>query len=54
MEQVTTKLGAPDRDIGSGIYVYAYHLPDGPDVLIGSTDGSHIVYVRHGAQVLFD
>ena len=54
MQQVITKLGTPDRDIGSGLYVYAYRLSDGTDVLIGSADGSHILYVRHGTEVLFE
>jgi hypothetical protein len=44
----------PDREIGSGIYIYAYCLSDGSDVLIGSTDGSHILYVRHNTEVLFE
>jgi len=54
MQQVNTKLGAPDRDVGSGLYVYLYRLRDGSDVLIGSADGSHILYVRHGTDVLFE
>ncbi len=53
MQEVTAKLGKPDRDIGSGLYVYAYRLNDGTDVLIGSGDGSGILYVRHGTEVLF-
>ena len=54
MQQLTAKLGDPDRDIGSGLYVYAYRLSDGSDVLIGSADGSRILYVRHGTKVLFE
>ena len=54
LQEVTAKLGAPDRDVGSGLYVYAYRLSDGTDVLIGSADGSHILYVRHGPEVLFE
>jgi len=54
MLQVTSKLGNPDRDVGSGLYVYAYRLNDGSDVLIGSADGSSILYVRHGTKVLFE
>ncbi|MBA4150636.1 MAG: hypothetical protein H0X66_21190 [Verrucomicrobia bacterium] len=54
LQEVTTKLGAPDRDVGSGLYVYAYRLSDGTDVWIGSADGSHILYVRHGTEVLFE
>ena len=53
MPEVTAKLGKPDRDVGSGLYVYAYRLNDGTDLLIGSSDGIGILYVRHGAEVLF-
>jgi len=53
MHEVIAKLGKPDRDVGSGLYVYAYRLNDGTDVLIGSSDGSGILYVRHGTEVLF-
>lgn len=51
---MTAKIGTSDRDIGSGLYVYAYRLTDGSDILIGSADGSHILYVRHGQDVLFE
>ena len=54
VQDVTARLGAPDRDVGSGLYVYAYRLADGSDVLIGSGDGSHILYVRHGQDILFE
>ena len=54
MLQVTSKLGDPDRDVGSGLHVYSYRLTDGSDVLIGSADGSRILYVRHGSEALFE
>jgi hypothetical protein len=54
MLQVTSKLGNPDRDVGSGLHIYSYRLGDGSDVLIGSADGSRILYVRHGSKVLFE
>jgi hypothetical protein len=54
MQQVATKLGMADRDVGSGIYAYAYLLSDGTNVLIGSADGSQILYVRHGTEVLYE
>jgi hypothetical protein len=53
LKDVTIKLGAPDRDIGSGIYIYQYRLSDGSNVFIGSADGSHILYVIHGQHILF-
>jgi hypothetical protein len=54
IQQVIRALGMPDREIGSGIYIYAYRLSDGSGVLIGSTDGSRILYVRHDREVLFE
>ncbi|MCB1229043.1 MAG: hypothetical protein KDN19_02190 [Verrucomicrobiae bacterium] len=54
LQDVIARLGAPDRDVGSGIYIYAYRLTDGSDVLVGSADGSHILYVRHGQDILFE
>lgn len=53
MQQVITKLGDPDRNIGSGIYVFIYVLSDETEVWIGSADGSHILYVKHGMDILF-
>jgi hypothetical protein len=51
--QVFGRLGAPSRDIGSGIHIYEYLLEDGSSVIIGSPDASVILYVRHGDAVLF-
>lgn len=53
LNDVTARLGEPDRDIGSGIYIYEYRLSDRSYVLIGSADRLHILYVRHGQDVLF-
>ena len=53
IQQLITKLGEPDRDIGSGIYVFVYDLSDGTEIQIGSADGSHILYAKHGADILF-
>jgi hypothetical protein len=47
---VTARLGAANRDIGSGIFD-AYRLSDGSDVLIRSADRSDILYVRHGQDI---
>jgi hypothetical protein len=54
MQQVIAQLGKPDRDAGSGIYVFVYGLSDGTEVWIGSADGSHILYARHGTDILFE
>src|SRR5262249_6329067 len=50
MPQVLASVGSPDRDVGSGIYIYEYRLSDGSRIWIGSADNSHIMYVR--AQTL--
>jgi hypothetical protein len=54
MQQVKAKLGEPDRDVGSGIYIYEYLLTDGTRVWIGSSDNSRILYVRHGITSIND
>jgi hypothetical protein len=53
LQDVTARLGPPDRDIGSGIYIYVYDLSDGSSVLIGSADGSRILFVSHGWDNLY-
>src|SRR5262245_7850771 len=53
VQQAIARLGPPDRDVGSGLFVYSYRLVDGTEVLIGSQDGTRITYVRHGETVLF-
>jgi hypothetical protein len=47
MKQVVEVFGLPDRDIGSGIYIYVYNLKDRSQVRIGSPDGKQILYVVH-------
>ncbi len=46
LESVFARLGEPDREVGSGIYIYEYHLEDGSSLLIGSADHKSILYVR--------
>jgi hypothetical protein len=50
MQQVIAKLGKPDRDVGSGIYIFVYQLSDDSCIWIGSADNSRIMYVRHGTK----
>jgi hypothetical protein len=47
VRDVEAKLGKPDRDVGSGIYILEYSLRDGSSVLAGSSDNSQIMYVTH-------
>ena len=49
VQDVIAKLGAPDRDVGSGIYILEDRLQDGSRVWIGSPNNSQTLYVRHGA-----
>jgi hypothetical protein len=47
VQDIEAKVGKPDRDLGSGIYILEYRLRDGSSVLVGSSDNSHIMYVDH-------
>ena len=51
---VERRFGPPDSDIGSGLFIYVYRLPDGSDVKIGASDPNKILYVRHGTNSLFE
>jgi hypothetical protein len=48
IQQVIAELGAPDRNVGSGVYIYEYRLNDGTRVWIWSADNTHIGFVRYG------
>ena len=52
--EVERRFGPPDSDIGSGLHIYVYRLPDGSDVKIGAADTNIILYVRHGTNALFE
>ena len=54
VQDVVAKVGAPDRDIGSGIYILEYRLRDASCVWIGSADNTNILYVRHGTTSIRD
>lgn len=41
------RVGPPDEDVGSGVYLYVYHLADGSDVIVGSNDGKTIRGITH-------
>ena len=47
MKQLVEVVGLPDKDIGSGIYIYVYNLNDRSQVRIGTPDGKRILYVIH-------
>ncbi|MGO9862063.1 MAG: hypothetical protein ACLPLR_00505 [Terriglobales bacterium] len=42
MYAVVQKCGRPDEEIGSGLYVFVYHLHDGSTVSISTPDLAHI------------
>jgi hypothetical protein len=50
MKQVVEVFGLPDRDIGSGIYIYVYNLVDRSRVLIGTPDGKRLLYAIHALE----
>jgi len=43
-EEMITIVGEPNQDIGSGIHVYLYKLPDGTEVIVGVGEG--LMYVK--------
>lgn len=47
MKQIREVCGTPDDDIGSGIHIYVYKLPDGSAVRIGTPDNKKTMYVTH-------
>lgn len=47
--QLIRRAGSPDDDIGSGIYVFRYHLADGSIVFVGTPDRKRLLYVTHVA-----
>lgn len=44
-DEIITKFGEPQNDIGSGIHIYVYKLVDSTEIWIGYTD--KIFYARH-------
>jgi hypothetical protein len=45
--EVQEWIGEPDRDVGSGIHVMEYKLPDKSRVLIGFPSFDKLIYVKH-------
>ena len=43
---VVQKCGRPDEEIGSGVYIFIYHLSDGSTVSIGTSDLNRIDHVN--------
>ena len=41
---IVTKFGSPSKDIGSGIHIYVYSLPDSTEIWIGYSD--KLLYAR--------
>jgi hypothetical protein len=46
-DEMISLFGNPDRDVGSGIYIFEYKLEDGTRILFGFTDLYNILYVLH-------
>jgi hypothetical protein len=44
---VVAWVGFADKDVGSGIHVLVYSLPDGSRVLLGFADFKSLMYVKH-------
>ncbi len=45
--EICALVGVPDRDIGSGLYVFVYDLDDGSVVVMGFASLSRVMYVNH-------
>ena len=45
--QVTAILGRPDKEVGSGIHIYAYKLSNGDTIRVGTADNQHLSYIDH-------
>jgi hypothetical protein len=43
--QVTAILGRPDKNVGSGIFVYTYRLTNGDEIRVGAVDS--LYYIDH-------
>jgi hypothetical protein len=54
VQDVVTRFGKPDLDVGYGQQGYGYRLSDGSFVIIGFADPSQILYVRHGQEILYE
>ena len=50
MDELITKVGKSDSDIGSGIHVLVYQLCNGSNVIVGTPDMKHLFYIKHRAS----
>jgi hypothetical protein len=49
LEQVSAWVGEADADVGKGIHVLQYKLPDGAEVTLGFPEFSRLLYVQYRA-----
>lgn len=47
MDMVARICGRPDEEVGSGLYIFLYHMRDGSTVAIGTGRLDSILYVIH-------
>lgn len=47
MDDIRRALGAPDRDVGSGIHIWVYDLHDGTATIFGDSGRGPLMYVHH-------
>lgn len=45
--QILERFGTPDRDVGSGIFIFEYDLADGSKVRIGTPDKIVLMSATH-------
>ena len=47
MDEIRAGLGVPDRDVGSGLHIWVYDLPDGTAVAFGDSGSGPLTYAHH-------
>jgi hypothetical protein len=47
LAEVSSWIGQADKDVGSGIHIMEYNLPDSSRVLIGFPTFDRLIYVKH-------
>ena len=45
-DEMVAIVGRPDRDIGSGIHIYLYKMPDESEIIVGGFVGDGLMYVK--------
>jgi hypothetical protein len=44
---IEKRFGPPEKDIGSGIHIFVYTLPDKSEIMLGFADLNSLLYAKH-------